>query len=148
MAVRYVLKKVNGDKSPIKGKWLARAKMTETVTLDKLADEIQAACTVKKADVLAVLTELVEHMTDHLQNSHRVKLAGFGSFKVGLKTKAADSPKTFKVSTNIKGLHVIFQPEVKTSADGTRTKTFLTGTTVKEYDPYAKEEDEEEGGEG
>ena len=144
MSVRYVLKKVNNDKSPINGKWYARAKMIDVVDIEKLSKEIQDSCSVKKSDVLAVLTELVEHMTTHLQNSHRVKINGFGSFRVGLKTKAADSPKTFKVATNVKGLHVIFQPEVKTSADGSRTKTFLTGTTVKEYDPYEGHEEEEE----
>jgi predicted histone-like DNA-binding protein len=151
MAVRYVLSKVKGNKSPLKGKWLAHAKMVDTIDIEKLSDEVQASCSVKKSDVVAVLTELVYHMTNHLQNSQRVKLNGFGSFKVGLRTKSADSPKDFKVSTNIVGLHVIFQPEVKTSADGTRTKTFLTGTTVKEYDEYAKGDDDDteaEGGEG
>ena len=144
MAVRYVLKKVTSPKSPISGKWYARTKITDVVDTDTLAQAIQDSCSVKKSDVLAVLTELVEHMTTHLQNSHRVKLSGFGSFKVGLRTKAADSPKTFKVGSNVKGIHVIFQPEVRTSADGTRTKTFLTGTKVKEYDPYEKETDPED----
>ena len=144
MSVRYTLNKVMGTKSPLKGKWIARAKMIDVVDIEALAKEIQDSCSVKKSDVLAVLTELVEHMQTHLQNSHRVKLNGFGSFRIGLKSKAADSPKTFKVSTNIKGLHVVFQPEVKTSADGTRTKTFLTGTQVKEYDAYEKEEGDEE----
>ena len=144
MSVKYVLKKVNGEKSAIKGKWIARSKMTEVIDLEGIAERIQRNCTAKMSDVKAVLTELIETMRDELQASHRVKLNGFGSFRIGLKSKAADSPKTFKVSTNIKGLHVVFQPEVKTSADGTRTKTFLTGTQVKEYDAYEKEEGDEE----
>ena len=144
MSVKYQLKKVNGEKSIIKGKWLARAKMIETIDLDDIAERIQRNCTCKMSDVKAVLAELIETMRDELQASHRVKLNGFGSFRIGLKTTAADSPKTFKVSTNVKGLHVLFQPEVKTSADGTRTKTFLTGTKVVEYDPYVKEEEEDE----
>ncbi len=146
MSVRYTLNKVMGTKSPLKGKWIARAKMIDVVDIEALAKEIQDSCSVKKSDVLAVLTELVEHMQTHLQNSHRVKLNGFGSFRIGLRTKAADALKDFKVSTNIKGLHIVFQPEVKTSADGTRTKTFLTGTKVKEYDAYDRG-DEEDGGE-
>ena len=144
MSVKYVLKKVNSEKSPINGKWYARAKMTEVIDLEGIAERIQRNCTAKMSDVKAVLTELIETMRDELQASHRVKLNGFGSFRIGLKSKAADSPKTFKASTNIKGLHVVFQPEVKTSADGTRTKTFLTGTQVKEYDAYEKEEGDEE----
>ena len=148
MAVKYVLKKVTSPKSPISGKWYARAKMTEVINLNTLADKIQRNCTAKMSDVKAVLTELIETMQDELQNSHRVKLDGFGSFRIGLKTKAADSPKTFKVGSNVKGLHVVFQPEVHVSADGTRTKTFLTGTKVKEYDPYEKDTDEEGGNDG
>jgi predicted histone-like DNA-binding protein len=117
--------------------------MTDTIDLEAIADRIQRNCTAKMSDVKAVLTELIETMRDELQNSHRVKINGFGSFRIGLTSKVADSPKDFKVKTNITGLHVVFQPEVKTSADGTRTKTFLTGTQVKEYDAYEKEEDEE-----
>ena len=41
---------------------------------------LQRNCTVKKADILAVLDELVETMRDQLQDSKRVKLDGFGSF--------------------------------------------------------------------
>ena len=141
MSVKYVLKKVNNPKSPIDGKWYGRAKMTGVVTLKDIADRIQRNCTAKMSDVMAVLTELIETMQDELQNSHRVKLDGFGSFRIGLKTKASDTAKAFKVSTNVKGLHIIFQPEVHKSADGTRTKTFLTGTTIKEYDPYAKDDE-------
>lgn len=146
MSVKYVLKKVNNQKSPVNGKYCARAKMTDTIDLEGIAERIQRNCTAKGSDVKAVLTELLETMRDELQNSHSVKLNGFGTFRIGLKTKAADSPKTFKVSTNVKGLRVLFQPEVKTSADGTRTKTFLTGTKVQEYDPYVKEEEEEGNG--
>ena len=38
----------------------------------------------------------------------------------------------FSASKNIKGLHVLFQPEVKTDTTGQRRKTFVTGCTVQE----------------
>ena len=42
------------------------------------------------------------------------------------------SEPEFSASKNIKGLHVLFQPEVKTDTTGQRRKTFVTGCTVQE----------------
>lgn len=72
MAVFYKLYQENREGSANKGKWYARAVHTGTVTIDDLADEMQANCTVKRADIVAVLSELVETMQKHLQMSHRV----------------------------------------------------------------------------
>ena len=112
--------------------------------LKSLTEIMQENCTVKKSDVRAVLTELVSTMKTSLQNGMRVKLDGFGSFKIGMSTKAADSAKEFSVGKNIKGLRVIFQPEVHIDAVHKRTKTFLAGCTVKEADPYEVDKSEEE----
>lgn len=144
MAVLYKLYQNNRKNSSTRGQWYARATMTNDVTLEKLASIIQRNCSMKKSDVLAVLTELVEVMQDELQASHRVKIDGFGSFKIGLRSKGAESPKLFSVSKHITGLRVNFQPEVKTSADKTRTKTFLTGCAVQEAGEYNVPEEEEE----
>lgn len=132
MAVFYRLYQNNNENFVNKGKWYARATMTETVDMKKLADRIQRNCTAKKSDVWAVLTELVEVMQDELQASHRVKLDGFGAFKIGIQSVGADSVKDFTAIKHVKGLRVIFQPETKISADKTRTRTFLTGCTVQE----------------
>lgn len=132
MAVFYRLYQNNQENFANKGKWYARAVNTQTVETNDLAERIQRNCTAKKSDVLAVLTELVEVMQDELQASHRVKLNGFGSFKIGIRTLPADTAKDFTVAQNVKGLHIIFQPDVRTAADKTRVRTFLTGCTVKE----------------
>ncbi len=141
--VRYTLYQDNRKNSTTRGMWYGRAKMTGETGLNTLAQRIQRNCTVKRSDVMAVLTELVEVMQDELQAGHKVKLEGFGSFKIGLNTSGAESAKLFTVSKNVKGLHVLFQPEVKKSADGTRVKTFLSGVQVAEYESYDKPEEEE-----
>ena len=97
-----------------------------------LATIIQRNCTLKKADIVAVISELIETMADQLQDSKRVKLNGFGSFKIGIRGEGADSAADFSTSKNIKGLHVLFQPEVKTDGSGLRQKTFITGCSVQE----------------
>lgn len=124
--------------SKFKGKWYARAVVTDVVDTDVLADRIQRNCSMKKSDVRAVLTELVEVMNDELQASHKVKLDGFGSFKIGLSTKPAETAKDFSASVNVVGMRVNFTPETHVSRmNSTRTKMFITGATVKEAPEYA-----------
>ena len=114
------------------GKWYPRAVMTNTLDTDALATIMQRNCTVKKSDILAVISELIETMQDQLQDSKRVKLNGFGSFKIGMSSTGADKASDFDARKNIKGLHVLFMPEVKTDSEGQRQKTFISGCSVQE----------------
>ena len=142
--VRYKLYQDNRKNSTTRGQWYGRAAVMGVTNLEALSDRIQRNCTAKRSDVQAVLTELVEAMADELKAGNRVKLDGFGSFKIGIRTKGAETAKAFTVQKNVKGLHVLFQPEVKRSADGSRVKTFLTGVQVSEYGEYDKPDEEEE----
>ena len=132
MSVLYRLSKVTSPKAKGYGKWYPRAVITETVDTEQLAAIMQRNCTLKKADIVAVISELIETMADQLQDSKRVKLNGFGSFKIGIRGEGADSAADFSTSKHIKGLHVLFQPEVKTDGSGLRQKTFITGCSVQE----------------
>ena len=139
MAVFYRLSQVTSPKQKGYGKWYPRAVMTNTVDTNALATIMQRNCTVKKSDILAVITELIETMQDQLQDSKRVKLNGFGTFKIGLSSTGADKASDFSASKNIKGLHVLFQPEVKYDSEGLRQKTFITGCSVQEAPKNAVE---------
>ena len=134
MAVLYRLSQNKMSSSKAYGKWFAQAVMTGTIDTDALAEIMQRNCTVKKSDILAVISELIETMQDQLQNSKRIKLNGFGAFKLGIENAAggAATAAEFSASKNIKGLHVLFQPEVKTDSNGQRQKTFISGCTVQE----------------
>lgn len=111
--------------------WYGRAVHLETIDMDGLADIMQRNCTVKKSDIKAVLTELVEVMTDQLQNSMIVKLDGFGSFRIGLKTKGAETEEDFSVLKNVVGTRVNFLPEGHRSAGSAKvTRTFLNGCSL------------------
>ena len=134
MAVFYRLSQVTSPKQKGYGKWYPRAVMTNTVDTDALATIMQRNCTVKKSDILAVITELIETMQDQLQNSKRVKLNGFGAFKIGIENSrgGVESADKFDARKDIKGLHVLFQPEVKTDSSGLRQKTFISGCSVQE----------------
>ena len=149
MAVFYKLYQDNRRTSAYNGKWYARAVHTGTVDIDDLAEEMQANCTVKRADIVAVLSELVETMKKHLQLSHRVKLDRLGTFKIGMSTKPADSAEEFTAGQNVKSVHVLFQPETKIEKDKTRVRALLTGCKVTELPKNAVgtalDDDEEAG---
>ena len=84
----------------------------------------------KSADVLAVISELVVVMKQALQDSKRVKLDGFGSFKLGLSTSPSDTAKGFTAAKNVKDIHVLFQPEVRIDKSGRRSRSFIDGCKV------------------
>lgn len=126
---KYQMKRKN---SAIDGKWYARAVQTETVDINALAEEMEQNCTVKRADIVAVLSELVVTMKQHLQASHRVKLDQFGAFKLGITTTPARTSKDFNAQDNVKAVKVLFMPETKIAKDKTRTKAFVTGCKVAE----------------
>lgn len=116
--------------------YYGRAVQLQMVDTNALAEIIQRNCTVKKSDVLAVINELIEVMTDKLQNSCTVKLDGFGTFKIGLKTVGADKAENFSITRNVKGLRVNFiSTGKKDQATNKVERTFLQGATLQKYDP-------------
>jgi len=123
------------------GKWYARAVPTSTITTEELTDIMQRNCTVKRADIVAVIAELVETMRDQLQHSHRVVLKGLGAFKLGVTSTGAATAADFDVRKNIKGVHVVFTPESTTDSAGRRTKVLLEGVTVAELPKNAIDTD-------
>ena len=109
--ISYKLVKNTNEASPYFEKFYAKAVHTETTDLNAMADRIQRNCSLKKSDVLGVLTELVEVLKDELQASHVVRINGLGMFKVGLRSTYADSEAEFNAATNVTGYRVNFRPE-------------------------------------
>lgn len=126
---KYQLKRKN---SKFNDKWYARAVQTETVDINTLAEEMEQNCTLKRADIVAVLSELVVTMKRHLQASHRVKLDQLGAFKLTINTTPANTSKEFNAQENVKSVRVLFQPEVKVNKDKTRVKALVNGCKVAE----------------
>ncbi|MCR5130723.1 MAG: HU family DNA-binding protein [Prevotella sp.] len=141
MAVKYKLYQDNRTTSTHKGMWYARALVSGIKDTKTLADQIQQNVSVKKSDVLAVLDELVVVMSLWLGEGYRIKLDGFGSFKVGLKTKPAETAREFTAAKHVVGSRINFQPETHwTSASGgVRNRVFLDGITCEETQENAVE---------
>ena len=136
MAVIYKIYKNNNKKNAGFGKFYARAMHNGTTNLDDIAAIIERNCSMKKSDVKAVLTELVEVMTAQIQDSKRVKLDGLGTFKIGISTKGAESA----AAKHIKNMRVIFMPEVHVERDSRKhIKALLSGVNVTEMKQYTIE---------
>ena len=147
MAIKYKLYQDNRAESKNRGKWYARAIYPKTPKSTKdLAQMIQDNVSVKRADVIAVLDELVNVMKLWLQESYRVSLDGLGSFKIGLKTKPADTAKDFSASKHVVGARINFQPEVTIDAAGQRVKAMLQGLQVEETNENDVDKDDEGNG--
>ena len=144
MSVLYRLHQDQSVGTKRSGKWYARMVPIGMIDTRGLAEIIQRNCTVKRSDVMAVLEELVDTMRDQLQDSKRVKLDGFGSFKIGINCRGARSAKAFTINDNIEGLHVVFTPERTHDAAGNRVKQFLQGVKCEEL-PENKVEKEDSG---
>ena len=143
MSVLYRLHQDKSVGTQRSGKWYARMVPTGTINTRQLAEIIQRNCTVKRSDVMAVIEEMVEVMKDQMQDSKRVKLDGFGSFKIGINCRGARSAKAFTVNDNIEGLHVVFTPERTHDQAGNKVKQFLQGVSVEELPENKVDKDEE-----
>ena len=126
MAVMYKLRQEKNPKSKFKGQWYARAIAIDTVDTATIANIMQQNCTLKKADILAVIAELIDVMKEQL------RLDGLGSFRIGIKTKPALKAEDFNASKNVVGTHVLFRPQTKINKDKSRKKALLDGCRVQE----------------
>lgn len=131
------------------GKWYARAVTGETVGLEQLAAKMQENCTVKRADILAVLSELGTTINGLVQDSKRVLIPYLGAFKLGISCKGELKPEDV-TAKSVKNIHVIFQPETYTTSDGRRLKQMTADVQLAELPDYdrPKSEDDDEPGNG
>jgi len=95
------------------GKWYGRAVIMDKVQIEDLASEIEDNCTVKRADILAVLSELGPAIKKEVQRSLKVTIPYLGTFKLGVKSTGAENMEEYDIKKNVKGVRVLFYPETK-----------------------------------
>lgn len=143
MSVKYKLYQDNRKTSSFQGKWYARAVVSNIATMESMAEKIERATTVTRSDILAVLYGLSDVMRDELLNGSRVMMDGIGSFKVGMRTRPADTPKEWTPSRHLRSYHIVFRPEtIDNVSNGVRTRSAkaLQGIKFEEVGRYSVEE--------
>lgn len=135
------------------GKWYARAVTVATMSTDQVSEKIEANCSMKRADVLAVLSEMAVVIKDALNDSKRVVIDGLGAFKPTLHTTPAETSKDFSAGKNVKSIGILFQPQTIVTSDGKHVKKLMEYANATELPKNfivdkTDEEDGEQGGEG
>lgn len=93
------------------GRYKAVAVHHQTIDTAQVCQEIQDNCSLKKSDVVAVLTELSEVITRHLQRGDRVRLKDLGLLKLEIESDKVDAPEEFDVRKHIRNFRIHFLPE-------------------------------------
>lgn len=137
--INYKLKQYKNKNSEYNDFYYPRAVITGESDLNDIAEKIQANSSLKKGDVLACLTELVEYIREGLLDSKRVRINGLGIFRIGIDTKQmVEKIEDFSVRECVAGYHVNFLPEYTIEPNGRRSTRLLAGATLSEYQEYAE----------
>lgn len=146
MSVKYRKVKNNRKGSATRGKIYGKAVVDGVIRTKEIAEKIGKRCTLTEPDIIAVINALETEIAYALADGKRVILDGFGSFKVGISTSPADTPKKF-TTANIKGFHVVFAPAIEMYMNK-RIKSMLRGVKVEEMTEYNGLDDGFNGGSG
>ena len=123
MSQKYIKTQNKNTKSPAYGKYYAQAVYDEGfVGTDDLAQFIQTQASVKKSDIIAVLTELGEAMKHYFEMGQKINLKGIGIFKVGFSSIGVAKLEDCGAAT-ITTRRVLFKPE---------TQRVVVGQTIKD----------------
>lgn len=106
--------------------YYARASSVREIDTDRLAEQIQMMSTVSPGDVKAVLYGLRDVIPRGLANGNIVRLEGIGAFRIGVSSKAAESPDEV-LPRNFHPPRIHYTP-------GPRFKTMLKEITYKRKD--------------
>lgn len=107
----YELRIQKNKAMPSAGQYVARVVHNGVVDTEAVAQEIQDNCSLKRADVLAVLSELENVLCRHLQNGEIVQLSHLGRLKLEIKGRPVSTPQLFNPHEHILGVALHLIPE-------------------------------------
>jgi predicted histone-like DNA-binding protein len=146
---------IKDSESVMYGKWYARLKSIETLSIEKLAKHISEHGSVFTADVVeGVMKKFKTCLIEMLLESKKVKIAGLGTFYLTAEcTKGgAEKEDEFNVNQHLAALHIRFLPD-QAAEDNLSSREFIKKAefvNVKSLISSGKEESEgsQEGGNG
>ena len=109
--MKYILKKQTRAFLPSAGQYVARAVHTTVMDTEEIASEIQENCTLKRSDVLAVLSELEDVLVRALQRGDIVKLNHLGRLKLEIEGRPVADRQDFCPDEHIRGVRLHLIPE-------------------------------------
>ena len=139
---------IKDSESVMFGKWYARLKSTETLTMTKMANHISGHGSVFNQDVVeGVMKKFKTCLIEMLLDSKKVKIDGLGTFYLTAEcTKGgSDKEEDFNVNQHLAALHIRFLPD-QTEEDNLSSREFIKKAefvNVKSLLSSGKEESEE-----
>ena len=106
-----VVPRINPNEKEMPPLYYAQAQASGDVNIREMSERIQAACTVTKADVYAVLVAMEDVIIDALKGGEIVRLGDLGALQIGLNGKGALTEEDFEPSL-IKKARINFRPGV------------------------------------
>ena len=146
---------IKDSESVMYGKYYARLKSIETLTMTKLAKHISEHGSVFTEDVVeGVMKKFKSCLLEMLLESKKVKVAGLGTFYLTCECQkgGAEKEEDFNVREHLKALHIRFLPD-QTAEDNLSSREFIKKAefyNIKNLlsgkDESDENEDEDEGG--
>ena len=118
---------IKDSESVMYGKWYARLKSIETMSMTKLAKHISEHGSVFTEDVVeGVMKKFKTCLLEMLLESKKVKIAGLGTFYLTCECQkgGADKESDFNVNQHLKALHIRFLPD-QTEEDNLSSREFI-----------------------
>ena len=118
---------IKDSESVMYGKWYARLKSIETMSMTKLAKHISEHGSVFTEDVVeGVMKKFKTCLLEMLLESKKVKVAGLGTFYLTCECQkgGADKEADFNVNQHLKALHIRFLPD-QTQEDNLSSREFI-----------------------
>ena len=118
---------IKDSESVMYGKWYARLKSIETLSMTKLAKHISGHGSVFTEDVVeGVMKKFKTCLLEMLLESKKVKVAGLGTFYLTCECQkgGADKEEDFNVNQHLKALHIRFLPD-QTEEDNLSSREFI-----------------------
>jgi len=138
---------IKDSESVMFGKWYARLKSIETLSLTKVAKHIAEHGSVFTEDVVeGVLKKFKNCLLEMLLDSKKVKIAGMGTFYLTCEcTKGgADKEEDFNVNQHLEALHIRFLPD-QTQEDNLSSREFIKKAEFVNIKSLLSGKDDEEG---
>ena len=118
---------IKDSESVMYGKWYARLKSIETMSMPKLAKHISEHGSVFTEDVVeGVMKKFKTCLLEMLLESKKVKVNGLGTFYLTCECEkgGADKEEDFNVNQHLKALHIRFLPD-QTQEDNLSSREFI-----------------------
>ena len=136
---------IKDSESVMYGKWYARLKSTETMSLAKMAKHISEHGSVFTDDVVeGVMKKFKNCLLEMLLNSRKVKITGLGTFYLTAECQkgGADKEEDFNVREHLKALHIRFLPD-QTAEDNISSREFIKKAEFVNAETFAGTMDDE-----